>query len=127
MVFHGLVAPQVADGRNQITRQVGMGTGAGLALGGDGYAGHGLDDGIFIGTVLGGTGGPALIGNHGPRSGHGPGQAGNDMGYVLGGHATGHEHGGVGLGAVGVSAGNAAIFFGNRDDLIPHPLHVDGA
>ena len=127
VVFNGLVAPQVAHGPDEIAGQVGMRAGAGLAFGGDGNACHGLDDGIFIGTVLGGTRGATFIGCHGPGSRYGPGQGGHDMRHILGGHATSHEHGGVGLGAVGVAAGNAVVLLANSHNLIPHPFHVDGA
>ena len=49
------------------------------------------------------------------------------MGHVLGCHAAGHEHGGIGLGAVGVTACDAVVLFGDCHNLIPHPLHINGA
>ena len=127
VIFNGLIAPQIANRHDDIAGKVRMGAGTDLSLCGDGHAGHGLDDGILIGTILGRAGGAALIGDQGPGSGDGPGQGRDHVGHVLGYHAARHEHGRVGLGTVGVSTGNTVVLLADGNDLVPHPFHINAA
>ena len=122
-----LVGPQVAALGDQVTLKVAVGALAVLTLLGGGLSGDGFADDSLVSAVLVGTDGTGLPSSQGPGGGDAPGDGGEGLLDIVVEESSGHEHGNVGSGAVGVSSSDALVLLGDLGELAPDVGHVDGS